>query len=247
MIDGRVFKLFERPFHQTKAKVVGVLGATPDVWLVGGTGRCARRRLPANVGQFTFTIPDYGHPARTCELYVFDDYMVVSEAIKSLILNHVPADDIECCEVDVRRANGAFPASAYYALKILKQIDCIDAERSLVKEGYLSDQKSVPLSSKLQSYRLDESLAREFANDGSNLYTSYVAHAGDVLNLALLDETIPPGCVLFQPAKFPQSLLIEQQFGRLLNQHSGPQGYVFWMLDLDNVSQSRMHLIQVLR
>ncbi len=110
------------------------------------------------------------------------------------------------------------------------------------------NEQAVPFKQAMVSFDLDESAAVEFANVEGRKYVSY-PHWRRVKTLELIESHIPRDAVLFQPALWPNHMLVTSFFAERLERRctGGTPAYYFWTLGLADPSESHSKLCQNLR
>jgi hypothetical protein len=258
MVDFRLdvsseLKLLVPSHYGATLKVRGSLGVRPDTEIVESTQRCERIGLPRSLGRMTFTFRRASHPLPAYDkreivqnFYHQGEYFVVTSSILDFLRDNVPSD-LDIMEVDVRHDDGRAASDRYFAVKVVRMIDCIDASASLANIGYLNPQV-VPFDQAMVSFDLDESAAAEFANVEGRKYVSY-PHWRSVKKLALTERGIPRDAVLFQPELWPNHMLVTSFFAEGLGRRctGGTPAYYFWTLGLANPSESHSRLCHDLR
>lgn len=251
MTSPRVFKLLVPAWYGSKLSVSGKIGPMPDTSILGGYGHCVRSRLPSFLDSlvFTFRTP-HPYPEVVQNFYWFSDFFIVSHTMKEFMLDVLPKADVEVREVCVQHGDGTPAAEPYFALKIIKMIDCIDPVLSTGLIAPFSSSKELkPFSELTTIYELEAGLTAEFANRDGTHYVSYPQTCNQIQNVHLNEGEIPRGLSLFQPAFWPGFLIVEVDFGRVLESHctGGSRGYYFWMLNLKGANQSHRELMHALR
>jgi hypothetical protein len=246
MARSRVFKVMVPSGHGPGLVVTGKIGPTPDTSLIDNVGHCARSRLPGFIDDLVFTFPRPGpsFPEKRQNFYLLRDFFVVSREMMQFLLGHLSDQEVEVRKVCVRHDDGTPAADAYFALKIVSAIDCIDPHLSTCVEG-VADVR--PFGERTTVYELNQSLTAEFASKGGTHYVSYPRWG--VQSVHLKENAIPTNVMLFQPAYWPAFSIIDAEFARLLADRcwGGYTGYYFWTLDLDSMSRSYGELMQALR
>jgi hypothetical protein len=243
------FRLMARGYAHD-LKVSGPIGARPDTRIVNGLFECARVTLPRRLDRMTFSFPTapIGPKGSSVELvqnfYYLDGFFVVTAQLRDFFVARLP-NAIEVARVQMHHSNGTPADDAYFAIKVTKTIDCIDAQRSLHKSW---PDEARPFAEKITSYELGPEVADEFANVGGSRYASYPNFRG-VQKLYLREELIPSDAHLFRPAVWPGHLLISASFAEALEERctGGTKGYYFWALSLDNPSKEYDELLHALR
>jgi hypothetical protein len=227
----------------------GPIGARPDIGIVNGSFDCARHVLPRNLDRLTFTFPVLVETnGRSKEIvqnfYFLNDFFVVATDLRDFLVARLP-NALEVARIDVRHQDGASPKETYFAVKVIRTIDCIDAQGSLHKNW---PDELRPFAEQITSYELGPEVADEFANVDGSRYASYPYFRG-VQKLRLKEDLIPSNAHLFRPTLWPGHLLISAAFAEGLEQRcsGGSKGYYFWTLPLDNPSQEYDKLLHALR
>jgi hypothetical protein len=233
----------------SKLRVCGKLGPEPDTSLVDGHESCRRSKLPQGIAEMVFTFPRYDPRSQDEVLNFFfqRDFFVVSQSMKAFMLSWVDEADFEVRQVQVRHDTGEPADEPYFALKLIRTVDCIDADKSMTL-GRLGSKSSIgPFSARMVEYGLDASLVREFATTDDGRYVSYPNLFTQ--SVQLKEGSIGDDAVLVQPAWWPGKLLIEAEFAQVLKRRcsGGSPGYYFWLLDLEDVEASHTRLLHELR
>ena len=223
------------PSDRPNIKVSGRIGIVPDVEIVGGWYRCARSTLPSSLSRLTFQVffqplgPYKPPPPTTIQnFYHLDDFFVVSRQMKEFIESRL-CGGVETQAIDMRYRDGNPVPEPYFALKIVRTIDCIDPQQSLFHDYGIG--KDVPFSERTATYELNDALAPEFANAGARQYRSFppLRHT---TKLHLVESAIPSDALLFTPAFWPGQLLVSIEFAKELANActGGTPGYYFWTI-----------------
>lgn len=253
---ARDYQLLVPAAYGTRLKVTGTLGAIPDTDIVDGPSRCRRSTLPSSLDRLTFQVFDPPHPLwrpppRAIQnFYHLGDFFLASGRPKDLLKRRL-GGGLQVKEVDMRYQDGSRVPEPYFALKVVRTVDCIDPGRSFCSRR-LPDGKEqmIPFTELTVSYSLHEQLVPEFANVEGGIYRSFpTSSLFDVAKVTLIDSAIPTDAALFQPAFWPAWLLVSPDFAESLAWacEGGTMGYYFWTLDLENVGRSHHELMHALR
>jgi hypothetical protein len=244
----RRFKLLV-PSNSPGIGISGRVGSVPDTGILSGANHgCARSCLPRYIDDLIFTAA----PKELRNFYIAQEssgyFFIVSHGLKEFLRQKFSSCDIEIASVRLRHKNGTSVEEPYFAIKILKTIDCIDAENSIGRQAIWGDDR-LPFNKCTVSYELGESVAADFANVDQTKYVSYPSSTSQIFNVSLRHSVIAPQDYLFYPKLWPGFLVIDETFGRALEQlcFGGNPGYYFWMLDLNNVCESHNQLQIALR
>lgn len=247
-LEKRRFKLLVPP-NSIHLSISGRIGSTPDTSILAGSSQgCARNRLPRHIDDLIFTAA----PKELQNFYIVEErpgyFFIVSSIIVEFLREKFDPSDIEIASVRMRHNNGMPVEEPYFAVKILKTIDCIDPENSFGRERPWGDDR-LPFSQCTVSYELGESVAADFSNVGETKYASYPSLTGQVFNVSLRQSAIRHQDYLFYPRLWPSFLVVDETFGRALEQlcFGGTPGYYFWLLDLNDVDKSHLQLQTALR
>ena len=139
---ARDFQLLIPSSYGNTLKASGPVGPRPDIRMVGTQDECAPSRLPRWVADMKFTFRRMSHPLPGLDgqeivqnVYHYDDFFIASETVKDFLIR-IAAGEADAVRVDVRHDDGRSPREAYFAVKILRTIDCIDLTKSLVNSGH---------------------------------------------------------------------------------------------------------------
>jgi uncharacterized protein DUF1629 len=191
-------------------------------------------------------LPTYDKQEIVQNFYHQGEYFVVTTSILDFLLENIPSG-LDIAEVDVRHDDGRVASEKYFAVKVVRTIDCVDPSASLANISVLSNQV-VPFEQAMVSFDLDEKAAAEFANVEGRKYVSY-PHWHSVKKLELVESRIPRDAVLFQPALWPNHMLVTPFFAEKLERRcaGGARAYYFWTLGLAAPSESHSKLCYELR
>lgn len=249
----RRFKLLV-PSNSSYLGISGKVGSTPDTGILTGSRQgCARNCLPRYINDLTFTVarPE-GSREQLQNFYLVEEspgyFFILSSILADFLRQQFDPSDIQIAPVQLRHSNGAAVEERYFAVKILKTVDCIDPENSFGRRIPWGDDR-LPFTECTVSYDLEQSVAADFANVGKEQYVSYPDSTEQVFNVRLRESNIALGDRLFYPALWPGFLIVEESFGQALAQlcFGGTPGYYFWMLDLENVCEGHRQLRIALR
>ncbi len=178
--------------------------------------------------------------------YHYSDFFIASEPVKDFLVNSA-AGEAEAVQVDVRHDNGRVAKEAYFAVKILRAIDCVDLKKSIVNRSYIGEDLA-PFEENLTSLSLTPELAKEFANVDGTKYVS-CPHWSRAKSITLIESQIPADAAVFQPTFWPGHLIATSDFeAGLASRCSGvSSGYCSWMLDLSDPSGCHRKLMHDLR
>lgn len=242
MVTQRTFRLMVPPgYGYPQLTVSGKIGPRPDTSLLDNYGHCTRIRLPSFIDDLVFTFKTLGgRPETVQNFYFLREFFVVSETMRDFMLGHFNEGDVEIRRVRVNHGDGSPSAEPYFAFKIVKRIDCIDPTLSTAGSTGISPKDPKPFSETTTVYELERSLVAEFANKDGMYHVSYPWYLMQIQDVYLSEGEIADEVVLFQPALWPGHLIIDSDFGRLLERRcsGGSVGYYFWMVNLKGVSKS---------
>jgi hypothetical protein len=251
MAATRNFRLMVPPGYGASLIVSGKTGLRPDTQLLDTYGHCARIRLPSVIDDLVFTFKTLGSSPETIQnFYFLPDFFVVSETMKDFILGYFNEGDVEVRRVRVNHGDGSPAIEPYFALKIVKTIDCIDPVLSTAgSAASFSSKDPKPFSETITNYELEQSLVAEFANKDGSHYISYPWHLAIIQDVCLRESEIPDDVVLLQPAFWPGHLIVDAEFGRLLDRRcsGSAMGYYLWMVDLKGVARSHHEILVGMR
>jgi hypothetical protein len=225
--------------------ISGPIVAAPGITAFGTDVRCVRWHLPKSIGRLLHIFPkkppgSAGDVVRN--FFHMDDYFVVDDSLKDFFVEQL-STDVEVAAIDMRHHDGRPAGEPYFAVKVVRTIECVASDRSLaVYKGEL-----FPFAQRVANFELAKELAAEFANAGDSRYVAY-PHFGISRELHLNEERIPPGTSLFQPTYWPGALIVTPEFAKQLGERcDGGGGYDFWTLDQGNVGKAYFDLSWALR
>lgn len=246
--------------YGAELRAAGPLGMRPDAKFVSDWDWFGRAHLPRSLPGLTFTfrrvpssrprvphaLPDFDDPEIVQNFYHHGDYFVVTEALLEFLREAVPTG-LETVALDVRHDDGQVAAEPYFAAKIVRTIDCIDRSASIMTTTF-PEKKTRTFEQAMVSFDLGEEAAREFANADGGKYVSFPTWH-NATTVKLMEGRIPPDAVVFQPAFWPNHLLVTQRFADELESRcrGGTRGYYFWTLDLAKPSAAYGELLHMLR
>ena len=252
---ARDFELLIPSPYGNSLAVSGPIGARPDMRMIGVQDECAPSRLPRWITDVKFTFRRMSHPLPGLDgqeivqnIYHYDDFFVASETVKDFLIR-IAGGEAEAVQVDVRHDDGRSPREPYFAVKILRTIDCIDLTKSIAKRGYAGlNEELVPFGEDLTSLSLTSELAPEFANVDGVKYVS-CPRWQRAESITLIESRIPADTTVFQPAFWPGHLIATEDFdSKLSSLCSGVSlGYCSWRLPLSDPHGAHMRLMQDLR
>jgi hypothetical protein len=204
----------------------------------------APSRLPRWVTELKFTFRRIPRSDQEVvqNLYHYGDFFIASESMKDFLISSTNGE-AEVARVDVRHDDGKPADETYFAVKILRTIDCIDLKKSMANRGYTGDDP-VSFEESLISLRLAPEIAPEFANAEDMRYASCPDWTR-TKSIALIESRIPADAVLFQPALWPGHLITTSDFAAELEGRcsGGTLGYYFWTLSLSDPGGSHHRLM----
>lgn len=252
---ARDFQLLIPSSYGNTLKASGPVGPRPDIRMVGAQDECAPSRLPRWVAEMKFTFRRMSHPLPEMDgqeivqnVYHYDDFFIASETIRNFLVR-IAGGEAEVVRVDVRHDDGRSPREAYFAVKILRTIDCIDLTRSMANRGYVGlNEDLVPFEQDLTSLHLTSELASEFANVDGAKYVS-CPRWQRAKSITLIESRIPADTTVFRPAFWPGHLIATKDFdSELASLCSGVSlGYCSWRLPLSDPHGAHMRLMKDLR
>lgn len=252
---ARDFQLLIPSSYGNTLKASGPVGPRPDIRLVGAQDECAPSSLPRWVAEMKFTFRRMSHPLPEMDgqeivqnVYHYDDFFIASETIRNFLVR-IAGGEAEVARVDVRHDDGRSPREAYFAVKILRTIDCIDLTRSMANRGYVGlNEDLVPFEQDLTSLHLTSELASEFANVDGAKYVS-CPRWQRAKSITLIESRIPADTTVFRPALWPGHLIATKDFdSELASLCSGVSlGYCSWRLPLSDPHGAHMRLMKDLR
>lgn len=216
-----------------KPKIFGSVGPAPDANYCGveGLNRFAGKSLPSFAHELRFVFPHQERPNKR-DIYDYFDFWLISENQK-LKLDYAAASSFEFLEANTFDNDGSGTSKKYWIAKVIRQIDCIDARRSMVSTGYKDG--TAPFADDIYEIELDESLAPRFANDGPSTYRTY-APSRTVQTLELVSEKIPADCDIFAPMFWPGHVICRADF---FYQRIIDDPYNTWGLRLPDINRER--------
>jgi hypothetical protein len=227
------FKLLIPSSYGNYLDASGPIGARPDIRIVGARDECLPSRLPRWISGMTFTfrrIPRYDQEV-VQSLYHYGDFFIASESVKDFLIRSANGE-AEAARVDVRHDDGKSAAEAYFAVKILRTIECIDLKKSMANQGY--GDAPVSFEENLVSLTLAPEIAAEFANVDGVKYVS-CPNWYRSKSITLIESRIPADATVFQPALWPGHLIATSDFeSELASRCSTVSGCLPWMLDLSD-------------
>jgi len=240
--------------YGAELKAAGPLGVRPDAKFVSDWDWFGRAHLPRSLGRLTFTfrraphaLPAFDNREIVQNFYHHGDYFIVTEALVEFLREVIPTG-LEIVALDVRHDDGQAAAESYFAVKIVRTIDCIDRSASIMTTTY-PEKKTATFEQAMVSFDLGEETAGEFANaDGGKFVSFPTWHSATTVKL--IEGRIPADAVAFQPAFWPNHLLVTQRFADELENRcrgGGTRGYYFWTLDLAKPSAAYGELFHMLR
>ena len=239
--------------YGAELKAVGPLGMRPDAKFVSDWDWFGRAHLPRSLDGLTFTfrrvphaLPGLDNREIVQNFYHHGDYFIVTEALVEFLREAVPTG-LETVALDVRHDHGQAAAEPYFAAKIVRTIDCIDRSASVMTTTY-PEKKVRTFEQAMVSFDLGEEAAMEFANADGGKYVSFPTWH-NATTVKLIEGNIPADAVAFQPAFWPNHLLVTQRFADELENRcrGGARGYYFWTLDLARPSAAYGELLHMLR
>lgn len=252
---ARDFQLLVPSHYGNSLAASGPIGARPDIRMVRAQDECAPSRLPRWVTDMKFTFRRMSHALPGLDgqeivqnIYHYDDFFIASETIRNFLVR-IAGGEAEAVRVDVRHDDGRSPREAYFAVKILRTIDCIDLTKSLVNRGHPAFREDiVTFEQDLTSLDLTPELASEFANVDGTKYVS-CPRWQRAKSITLIESRIPADTTVFQPAFWPGHLIATEDFdSELASLCSGVSlGYCSWRLRLSDPYGAHMQLMQDLR
>jgi hypothetical protein len=216
MTGPRVFKLLVPATYGYMPKASGKIGATPDTTLSGISDFCVRSRLPSFIDNLVFKVPTTpslrgNRQEHLQNLYLLKDFFIVSQTMKEFMLGYFPKEDVEFCGIRFHHSDGTPVAEPYFALKVVRTVECVDPILSTM--GY---SEPTPFSEVTTVYELDQGLIADFANKDGTHYVSYPRLHNKIKDVYLRESEIPANALLFRPAFWPGYLIIDVKFGNLL-------------------------------
>jgi hypothetical protein len=223
----------------------GKIGVRPDTQILGRLLQgCVRSNLPRFIKNLTFEFAKLpgGQGEIIHNFYHWGEFFIVTDQIKNFFCASVPASDLQFSEITICHSDGSLSADKYFAVKIVKTIDCIDPNATLVNG-------TVPLSKSVVTYELDEQLHAEYSNTGDGRYVSYpeISYFNKIGRISIVDERIPEDVRIFRPKFWPNYLIVDGGFACELRKHCSNPGYDFWTLDFDDPIESHEKLMRELR
>lgn len=252
---ARDFQLLIPSSYGNSLVASGPTDARPDIRMVRAWDEYAPSRLPRWIADMKFTFRRMSHPLPGLDgqeivqnIYHYDDFFIASEMVKDFLVR-IAAGEAEAVRVDVRHDDGRSAGEAYFAVKILRTIDCIDLTKSMANRGHPSFREDlVPFEQDLISLNLTSELAPEFANVDGVKYVSCPPWQR-AKSITLIESRIPADTAVFQPAFWPGHLIATEEFdSELASLCSGVSlGYCSWRLPLSDPHGAYMRLMQDLR
>jgi hypothetical protein len=251
MSPPRTFKLFVPSV--CSLQVVDMTGAALDLGLVCKDADRAffRSKLP-NLDGLTFTFPvaengtevlSPGGTTIRSNFWHMGDFFIVSGKVKDLFVSCFGAD-LEIVAVRTRRRKRSLFAGSYFAARISRIVDCIDAQRSMWCRSWTTESVQ-SFADGFFRQKLDERCWREYSNDGEGNYASYPSWSGvRTQHVQLIEDRIPSDALLFQARYWPGQWLIDAAFADRLQGACGyDQGFSFGTVDLNDMPSSYTRLM----
>jgi hypothetical protein len=211
---------------------------------MGRNGICHRSRLPPFVEGLVFSFGEVaGHRTHVQNFYHLGDFFVVSDTLRRFLENH------SGCTFESKIIKTKHPSQErterFWAMKVTTRHDCILPDFSFAKRW--SDKVEKPFSHSAQEVRLTDDIAPYFANKGNDIYYAYPDDG--VRSVSMNFSSIPQGVRLFEPLYWPQFLVIDSQFAYELEAEcrGGSDGYYFWTLGFDDISNEHFKTMTALR
>jgi hypothetical protein len=132
--------------------VSGKIGATPDRTLVGDE-ECSRSRLPDFLDQLTFELP---RQAAEQNFFHLGEFFITDGDVRSFFERRCP-NGLQILPVKTTTENDGETAAAYWAIKVIRKIDCIDPALSLAARPMWSNDLQ-PFAELMTTYSLVDSL-----------------------------------------------------------------------------------------
>ena len=243
----RRFKLFSAPLHPRPLTISGAVGAKPDTDLYPGGDTCRRSELPVHLRHLTFTSCEMGTEDTLKNFYHLGEFFIVSESMRSFLVSKL-GEIFRAERVDIRHRSGKLPDEPYFAVKVIRTIDCVDPDSSFKVVSFVT-QALRSFSDSKTEYELTDSLKPEFANTDRGTYLSYPEYHYQIRTVRLIEDRIPADALLFRPKFWPGQLIIDTTFIEVLAAacRGGAMGYYFWAFDLDDVAGSQNQTSRELR
>ena len=215
---NREFVVLVQDFYtrENRPRVKGPMGPIPNTHLFRDD-----ERISYFAGQYILDYVKQLHfifEARRTELtdqsiYLYFDFWLVTDLQKRAFEN-AARDCFEFAPAKTFECSGERTDDKYWIAKVVRFIDCIDADRSYIMEplnAQASEQKQVAMNEAAIELELTDELAKQFANYGNNIYRTFPA-AQIVENLALRTDQIPANCPIFTPSDWPGHVICDLEF-----------------------------------
>jgi hypothetical protein len=226
--------------------ISGPLGVQPSVAAFGEPVQCVRWRLPQSIDSLVYRFPKPPGPFANeivRNFYHLDEYFIVDGPLKDFLAEEL-SSDIEVAAIDMRHQDGTPAKLPYFAVKVVRSIECVATDRSVASIGRGDTDF---FARRVVNATLDNDAVAEFANVDGARYVAYPPFSM-TRELYLNEERIPPGIALFQPAYWPGALIATPEIVKQLSERcDGGWGYNFWALDQGDVWTAYLDLMHMLR
>lgn len=218
-------------FSKKMPKIVGPIGPAPDASYCSNqrSTKFAGKSIPSFAQELKFI---FSHEERTDKRDIYDyfDFWLVSENQKQK-LDFAASSSFEFLKANTFDIDGTKTFRDYWIAKVTRQIDCIDAQKSIVTTQNL--QEGICFADTLLDIELDDTLAPRFSNYGASTYRTYQPDEY-VKTLELLVEKIPEDCNIFTPMFWPGHVLCTYEF---FSKKIIDSPYSTWSLRLPNTGE----------
>jgi hypothetical protein len=165
--------------------------------------------------------------------YHLGKYYLVPEVTKALFDEYLPRDDFDIAQVKVLHSAGYDLREQYYAIQILRTVDCVDLQNTRGTD--FRDSKVVHDVSFAEKIRLNERDRKTAPN-----FMPMVQTASSV---RFIEGSFPIDAVIFRPLNDPSYLARLDFLDQLENLCKGEgYGYCFWVLGLANPAKDMAQL-----
>ncbi len=175
--------------------------------------------------------------------YHLGDFFVVDKIVMDFFAKRFP-EEIDIAPVKMLHDDGSPSGSPYFAVVVLKTLECVD-----VANSFVGHKPATSFSETITEYELSEELAHEFANKNDNKYVSFPRLYHQISQVKLFYDNIPRDAAFFRPLYWPGYYLCSPDFDEALRRmcSGGTPGYYYWTLDLSDLTESHGKLLQALR
>jgi hypothetical protein len=184
---------------------------------------------------YIFQIADRHKPRN---FYHLGKYFLVSEVTKALFDEYLPRDDFDIAQVKVLHPAGYDLRERYYAIQILRTVDCVDLQNTRGTD--FRDGKIIHNMSFADKIKLNE-------RDGKNT-PNFMPMVQMASSTHFIQGSFPVDAVIFRPQNDPSYIARLDFTDQLENLCRGEgYGYCFWMLGLSNPAKDMAQLLLDMR